>query len=71
MKSGMIHVGAMNCTARMNAVAAIQHQSHASGPAHSKNARMTASSAPPRTTVRAVPLSRSATNVPAVVRLNP
>ena len=71
LNSGMIQVGAMNCTASMNAVAAIQHQSHASGPAHSKNARMTASSSPPRTTASAVPFRRSAMKVPGVVRLNP
>ena len=69
LKRGMIQVGATNCTARMAAVAAIQHQSHASGPAQPKKTRTTARSGPPRSTVRTSPLARSAANVAGVVRL--
>ena len=71
LKSGMIQVGAMNWTASENTVAAIQHQSHASGPAQAKNQRMTASSRPPSRAARTRLFRVSAMKVAAVVRLNP
>ena len=56
LKSGMIHVGAMNCTTIRKTVAATQHHSQAHGPAQAKKKRMPVISVPPRNDRRREPL---------------
>ena len=67
----MIHCGATNWTAKMNAVTTSQHQSQASAPVHSKNRSTAPSTIPPSRAMSAMPLNRSAANVATVVRLKP